>query len=128
QVGTGTIFSSYTLSNNDKVTVVMTSNEPCATTTTATSNQVTMAVNSSITPLISIAASETNICNGTAVTFTATPSTAGTIQWKLNGNNSGTGGTTYTTATLSNNEKVTAVHTASGSCLSTTTGTSNQVT
>ncbi|HEY8400402.1 MAG TPA: discoidin domain-containing protein, partial [Cytophagaceae bacterium] len=128
QVGTGTTFSSSTLSNNDKVTVVMTSNEPCATTTTATSNQITVTVNPSVTPTISIVASETTICNGTAVTFTATPSTAGTIQWKLNGNNVGTGGTTYTTSSLSNNDKVTAVLTASGSCLSTTTATSNQIT
>ena len=41
---TGTTYTSSTLANGDKITVEMTSNAPCATPTTVTSNIITMAV------------------------------------------------------------------------------------
>ena len=43
-VGTGTTFSSNSLQNNDVVTCVLTSNASCATSTTATSNAITISV------------------------------------------------------------------------------------
>lgn len=58
--------------------------------------------------------SDKSICEGTSVTFTATPvngGTAPTYQWKVNGSNVGTG-STYTTMTLVNGDEVECVMTS----------------
>ncbi len=127
----GTTFTSSTLADNDLVTVILTSNDACANPTTATSNQITMDVNSVIVPSVGVAANPASpICAGTSVTFTATPTNGGsnpTYQWQLNGNNVGSGGATYTNATLANNDVVTVVMTSDAGCASPTTATSNQV-
>ncbi|MFY7964894.1 MAG: T9SS type A sorting domain-containing protein [Chitinophagaceae bacterium] len=63
-----------------------------------------------INPTISIAASQTNICPNTSVTFTATvtnPSETPFYQWKVNGNVMGANSTTFTTNTLPNNATIT---------------------
>ena len=63
-----------------------------------------------VNPTISIAASKTNICPNTNVTFTATvtnPSEHPFYQWKINGNVMGTSSTTFTTNALPNNATVT---------------------
>ncbi|MEZ5018210.1 MAG: M43 family zinc metalloprotease [Flavipsychrobacter sp.] len=132
-VGTGgTTYTNASLSNNDVVTCVMTSNASCASTPTATSNGLTMTVTSTVTPSVSIAANPGNsICTGTSVTFTATPTNGGTspmYQWKLNGGNVGTGGTTYTNASLSNNDVVSCVMTSNAACATPSTATSNSIT
>src|SRR5258708_7753116 len=94
-VNTGTNspnFTTNSLTNNDQVTVIMTSNASCATTPTATSNTITMTA-SSVTPSVAINASSVSICSGTSVTFTATPTNGGTTpayQWQVNGANTGT--------------------------------------
>ena len=70
----------------------------------------------------------TNICAGTSVTFTATTLCGGTspsYQWQKNGNNVGTGATTYTDAGLNNNDVITFV--LSSSSFSSTI-TSNSIT
>ncbi len=109
-------FTTSTLANNDKVTVVLTSNvTPCAAGNPATSNTITETVNDAKPVSVSIAASATTICAGTSVTFTATPTNGGTdpsYQWKVNGTNAGTNSKTFTTSTLSNNDKVTVVLTS----------------
>ena len=132
-VGTGgTTYTNAALANGDVVTCVMTSNATCATTTTATSNAITMVVNAVLTPSVAITANPgSTICNGTSVTFTAAPTNGGTApvyQWKLNGVNVGTGGTTYTNAALANGNIVTCVMTSNLACASPTTATSNAIT
>ncbi|SEG50471.1 Por secretion system C-terminal sorting domain-containing protein [Halpernia humi] len=127
-------FSISTLTNNDKVTVVMTSNaSPCSVNSPATSNQLTMTVNPNLPASVSISASpSTSICAGTSVTFTATPTnggTAPTYQWKVNNVNAGTNSPTFTTATLANNDKVKVVMTSNASpCSVNSPATSNQLT
>ena len=123
-VGTGGSTFSTTLNVGDVVSVVMTANNACQTTPTATSNTIINNVTLSITPSVVIASSDLDntICAGDAVTFTASPTnggTAPTYQWQLNGGNVGTGGTTFTTATLNNNDVVTVVMTANNVCQTT---------
>ncbi len=132
-VGTNSAtYTSSTLSNGDVVTCVMTSSEACLTTATATSNGITMSVTANVTPAVSVAVSPNDtICDGTSVTFTATPTNGGatpTYQWKLNGSNVGSGGTTYTTSSLSNGDVVTVVMTSSLTCVTSATATSTGIT
>jgi Secretion system C-terminal sorting domain len=132
-VNTGTnatTFTSATLANSDVVSCVLTSNAACTSTSTATSNTVAMTVNAVLTPAVAIAASTNNVCSGTSVLFTASPTNGGTpgYQWKVNGANAGTNAATFTSSTLANNDVVTVVMTSNAACASTTSATSNAVT
>ncbi len=134
----GTNSSTYTnagLANGNQVSCVITiAGGACLSSTTATSNTITMVVTTSITPSVSITADPSGaICAGTSVTFTAAPSNTGggtvSYQWKLNGANVGTNLSTYTNASLVNGNQVGCVITiAGGACLSSTTATSNTIT
>lgn len=128
-VGTNSAsYSSSTLANNDQVTCVLTSNAACVSTATASGNTITMTVTPSVTPAVAISASSTNICTGTSVTFTATPTNGGATpvyQWKVNGNNVGTNSNTYSSATLNNNDLVSCVMTSNATCASPASVTSN---
>jgi len=58
-----------------------------------------MVVNSPLLVSVSVSASANNVCAGTSVTFTATPTNPGTTpvyQWKVNGGNVGTNSPNYT--------------------------------
>lgn len=125
------IFASATLNNNDVVTVVLTSNAACASSTTATSNAITITVGTAVTPAVSISTPNTTICAGVSVSFTATATNGvGTpaYQWKVNGNNVGTNSAAFTTTTLANSDIVTVVLTSNATCATSTSATSNSVT
>lgn len=130
-VGTGgSTFTTTTLNNNDVVSVQMTSNAPCPTVATVSSNTFQMTVTPIVTPTISIAASNTNICAGTSVTFTATITNGGgspVRTWRRNGSVVGTNSNTYTTSSLSNGDVITCDLTSSVSCPSQTVVTSNSI-
>ncbi len=129
--GTGATFTSTTLNNNDVVTVVMTSNAVCASPLTATSNAITITVNSTLVPAVSISSSPSGpVCAGTSILFTPSPTSGGnapTYQWKVNGTNAGNGAT-FTSTTLNNGDVVSVVMTSSAGCASPTTATSNNLT
>jgi hypothetical protein len=132
-VGTNSnTYQNAALANGSKVTCVMTSSLACANPATATSNEITMTVTAAVAPSVTIAANPGNtICNGTSVTFTATPTNGGTTptyQWKLNGANVGTNSNTYQNAALANGSKVTCVMTSSLACANPATATSNEIT
>ena len=132
-VGTNnTTFTTSSLSNNDVVTVVLTSSLTCVTGNPATSNSITMTVNPILNASVSIAASATTICTGTSVTFTATPTNGGATpayQWLVNGTPAGTNSATFTTSSLANNDVVTAVLTSNATpCLVGSPTTSNGIT
>ncbi len=126
-------FTTSTLSNGDVITVQLTSNEVCATGNPAISNAITMTVNPNLPVSVSIAANPGNtICDGTSVTFTATPTNGGsnpTYQW-FNGANPIEGQTTdtYTTATLSNGDVITVQLTSNEVCTTGNPATSNAIT
>ena len=84
-----------------------------------------------VVPAVSVATGSNNICSGTSVTFTATPTNGGTTpsyQWKNNGVNVGTNSDTYTNNSLANGDVITCVMTSNASCASPTTATSNSTT
>ena len=94
--------------------------------------ETTITVNPIQTVLVSIAASQTTICSGTSVTFTATPTNGGTTpayQWKVDGSNVGTNSATFTSSTLANGNVVSCVMTSNATvCISGSPATSNTVT
>gem|GEM_PF-2160745 len=123
-----TTYTDNALANNDIITCVLTSNVACASSSTATSNGVTMTVNANLTPGVTISTNPSaTICSGTSVTFSATPTNGGAApvyQWKKNGTNVGTNSTTYTDNALANNDAITVVLTSNATCLAATTATS----
>ena len=132
---TGATSTTYTLTsptNNDAISVVITSNANCTSTTVANSNSVTITVTSGLTPSVSIAADATSICSGTTVNFTSTPTNGGTTptyQWKKNGVNiSGATSATYALTSPMNGDIISLVMTSNAGCTSTPTATSNSVT
>lgn len=133
-VGTNSpTYTTTTLTNGQVVTCVMTSNLSGATGSPATSNAITMTVNSAAAPTVSIAiTSGTNpTCAGSSLTFTATPTNGGSApayQWKVNGVNAGTNSATFTTSTLTNGQVVTCVMTSNSTCATTPTATSAGIT
>lgn len=132
----GTNSATYTttaLTNGQVVSCVMTSNLPCASVTTATSNSITITVNPSVVPAVAIAITAgSNPSNaGASVTFTATPTNGGaapSYQWKVNGTNAGTNSPTFTTTTLTNGQIVTCVMTSNATCAVPASATSNAIT
>jgi gliding motility-associated-like protein len=91
-----------------------------------------MVVNTVVTPSIDISASANPVCPGTNVTFTATAVNGGatpSYQWKLNGNNTGTNNSIFTSAALVNGDVVSCVMTGAGAaCWPTTNIVSNNIT
>src|SRR5678809_173633 len=85
----------------------MTSNDPCSSPATATSNQIDITT-SQVTPTVTIAPDQNPVCTGTAVTFTSTATDGGTApiyQWFINGNPvAGATSATFTSSTLANND------------------------
>lgn len=117
---TNDTFDISTLSNNDSVSVVITSNALCASPATVASAKTGITVTMPVTPSLSIEASTDNICAGGSVTYTATPSNGGstpTYQWLKNGLPVGTNSPTYTTTDLQPQEDVTCRLTTSLTCV-----------
>ena len=131
-VGTNSAtYTTTTLTNGQIVTCILTSSSSCASPSTATSNAVTITVNSNVVPAVSIATANMTVCSGASVTFTATPTNGGTTpsyQWKVNGANVGTNSATYTTTTLTTGQIVSCVMTSGSACASPSTATSNSLT
>ena len=131
-VGTNSpTFTSNALANGDVITCVLTSTANCASPTAATSNSITVIVNPTVVPTVNITGTAMPICVGTSATFTATVQNAGTApgyQWKLNGNNVGTGSASFTASNLNNNDVITCVLTSNANCASPSAATSNSIT
>jgi PKD repeat protein len=113
-------YSSSALANGDVIAVTLSSNALCANPATVNATAITMVVNATQTPTVSIAASPSNaICAGTPTTFTATATNAGTApvyQWKVNGLNVGSNSTTYSSSSLANGDLITVTLTSNDPC------------
>jgi hypothetical protein len=131
-VGTNaSTFAPAGINNGDIVTCILTSNAPCASSNTASSNALTITVTPTVTPTIAITAGNNNICSGSNITFTAVITNGGNnpaYQWKVNGANAGTNSNTYSSATLNNNDIVTCVLTSNANCAAVTSANSNAIT
>jgi gliding motility-associated-like protein len=130
--GTGLLFSSNTLNNNDQITAVFTPSSSCLAGQSATSNLIVITVNPVVTPVVNITASATQICTGENVTFTSTITGGGTnpqYQWFINGNAvAGATNATFVTSNFQNADNVTLQLISNQPCASPTTVISNIVT
>ncbi len=98
-VGGGASAFTYIPVAGDIVCCVLTSSLSCVSGNPATSNCITMIIDTGLPAGVSINAVQNPFCPGSSVTITATPSNGGPIpayQWKVNGNNAGTNSNTYT--------------------------------
>jgi uncharacterized protein (TIGR02145 family) len=128
--GTNSPIYSYIPNNGDILTCVLTSNAVCPTGNPATSNAITMTVNPNLAVSISIVASANPFCQGSSVTFTATPVNGGGTpgyQWQVNAVNVGTNNPSYTYNPL-NGDLVTCILTSSIACPLGSPATSNIIT
>ncbi|MES2388976.1 MAG: LamG-like jellyroll fold domain-containing protein, partial [Bacteroidota bacterium] len=119
-IATGATYTTSSLSNSDVVTAVLTSNSPCASPTTATSNSLTMTVAGpgGIAASVAISSSPAVVCANSVVTFTATPTGGGVSPayvWKKNGTSVGTG-STYSISGLLGSDVISVEMTSSFSC------------
>ncbi|MDQ3846347.1 MAG: gliding motility-associated C-terminal domain-containing protein, partial [Bacteroidota bacterium] len=123
------VYTNDALNNGDVVRCILTSNAACVTKTTAISDAVTITVNVPTDPLITIAASATDICISPTVTFSASVSNGGinpVYQWKKNGQPAGTNNNTYT-GNFITNDVVACELTSHTGCSGTVTVSSNSI-
>ncbi|SHN23258.1 gliding motility-associated C-terminal domain-containing protein [Mucilaginibacter sp. OK098] len=127
--GTSATFSNAGAKPGDVITCLITSNYPCLTLPTATSNAITLTGPAEICA-VNITADNTTICQSTAVSFTAVPTNGGTTptyQWFVNDIASGTG-VTYVSDKLNDGDRVTCIMMSDAAiCQLNTTANSNVV-
>ncbi|MCX6287753.1 MAG: hypothetical protein NTY96_11620 [Bacteroidetes bacterium] len=129
-VGTNSPVYTYAPSNNDVILCYLLSSVTCTSNNPAISNTITMTVNPVLPVSVSIGVSANPICQGTAVTFTATPTNGGSspaYQWKVNGTNSGANNATYSYIPA-NGDVVSCVLTSNVICPSGNPAASNPIT
>jgi uncharacterized protein (TIGR02145 family) len=129
-VGTNNPNYTYLPINGDIVKCILTSNVLCSSNNPATSNTITMIVNSYLPVNVSISGSANSVCAGISVTFTATPTNGGLApdyQWKVNGVNVGINSSTYQYIP-SNGDSVSCILTSSLPCTTGNPFTSNTIT
>lgn len=99
----------------------------CGTATSAVSGA--FVVNPNLPVSVSIVSSSSLVCQGSNVTFTATPNNGGTYpfyQWKVNGENSGTNNSSFAYSPA-NSDVITCELTSDLSCVVSATATSNAI-
>lgn len=116
-------YSDSGLANGDAVRVTMTSGNSCAAPASPQSNIINMAVTTTVTPSVSIAATGgLQICPGSDVTFTATPVNPGAspvYQWKKNGSNVGSNSPSYVATAPADGDQFEVVMTSNAQCRTT---------
>ena len=128
----GTTYSSSVLQTNDIIKAVLTSNAACTNPATVTSSGITMTVNPTVVPTVSITNPNNTVCAGVNTTFTSAITNGGanpTYQWTKNGQTiTGATGTTYSSSVLQTNDIIKAVLTSNAACTNPATVTSSGIT
>jgi len=129
QGATSSTFSTTSLNNGDVVTVELTSNDACVTQSTVTSNAITAQIDAPAPVSVNITASNSIVCAGTNVQFTANVNNGGTptYQWQVNGINQGTNSPVFNYVP-NNGDVVTVIVTSSLTCVTNNPATSNAIT
>ena len=120
-------FTTDSLHNNDTVQCLVTGNMVCAASDSAISDPIVITVNPATAPSVTIASSDTAICAGANVTFTATPENGGSspvYQWRKNGVDVGQNDPTYTVIGLANGDAITVLLTSNATCITPDTASS----
>jgi len=118
-LGPDNLLFAYSPVNGDVVTCSLASSETCSSGNPALSNPLTMVVNANLQAGITIVASSNPFCQGSAVTFTATPGNGGTspiYHWIVNGTGSGINSSIFAYNPV-NNDSVRCVMTSSLNCV-----------
>jgi gliding motility-associated-like protein len=130
--GTGLLFSSNSLNNNDQITATFTPSSSCLAGQVATSNLIVITVNPSVTPTISISTTSTQICAGDNVTFNTIINGGGSApqyQWFINNNVvAGATSNSFSSSTLANSDAITVQLTSDLACAIPNTAISNVLT
>ena len=103
---------------------VVINNAGCSVTTNS------IVINPTVTPSLNINTAATIVCEGAAVTFTASISDAGNnpiYQWQVNGINAGTNNPVFTSNNLANGSLVRCLLTSDASCSTSSTTFSNNI-
>jgi len=110
--------------NGDVITCTMSSNAACASSSSATSNAVTLTVNQTGDPIVSITTENTSVCAGEEVVFSSNVSSGGNnpnYTWLVNGGNTGGNVETFATTLLSDGDVVTLFVSGSSACVGSAT-------
>ena len=130
--GNSPFFTSSSLANNDYIECVMHGSAICISGNPATSNTTTMTVNPNVSASVSISANPAGaVCPGTNVMFTAAPVNGGSVpayQWKVNGGNTGTNSSTFSSSSLNHNDVVSCQLTSTQTCANPPVVNSNNIT
>ena len=118
-----------TATANQNITCTVTSNAACTNTALASSNTITIDTIITTIPTVSITATETEICVGSEVNFSATGNdwnTTTSVEWFINGV-SVANTATFSSDLLENGEIVTAIITQTDECGNLLNSTSNPI-
>ncbi len=129
QVATSTTYTDNNLANGDSIYCIMNSSNFCANPASGTSNKLVITVTQAQTPSVTITASDSLVCTGTAVTFHSSVLNAGnnvSYDWQVDSISSGTD-SVFIIPSISDSITVTCTITSSLSCLTTPTATSNAI-
>jgi len=124
-------FTTNISSSANNVKVIATVNTACNTLVPALSNTITIIIDPLLPSSVRINTPSLGVCNGTQVTFTATPDFGGTApvyQWLVNGTATGTNSNIFTTSSLNSGDQVKVTLTSSEACVIQPTVTSNILT
>jgi hypothetical protein len=127
--GTNNAYFSYTPDHGDEVHVILESNLVCVEGSPAISNSSIISVVANLPVTVSIETDETQVCEGTEVTFTATAVNGGNdpvFHWMVNGSHTGNNSDTFSYVPAGN-DVVNVILTSSETCASDNPATSNSI-
>lgn len=124
-------YTDNTLNDGDVITCDMTSSNPCVPPAVITSNSITVSILPVVVPTVTISADPgSDVCAGSAVTFTATSTDEGTSPiyiWQNNLTTVGGDQNTYTSTSLVDGDVISCILISNAACAIPDTVTSNDI-